>query len=84
MRPDEYLHEFLASSIKHLLKNPGKFLNKIENGDINAIKMILDFIHKSIPKPLVDSKKNYSDIYEDLQYEEAFKMLKEDYIDKNN
>lgn len=83
MKRYDYFQEFLASSIIHLIKNPQNFLKKLESGDINAIKMILDFIHKTAPKDAEDPKRSYSYKYEDLKYEEAFRNFKEDFIDKS-
>lgn len=78
MTNDRLMNEFLNHAAQHLLNNRHKFLEKLENGDITAIKMLLDFISKTAPK----TKKNAqppveNNNIEDMKYEQAFETLKD-------
>lgn len=87
MQLKESLQEFLYSSLLHLMQNPGKFHEKLESGDINAIKTLFDFVNKISPGVKdVKSCKNtkISANYEDMKYEDAFECYKEDFIDGNS
>lgn len=82
MQPQEYMDDFLLAALEHLKKNSDNFLKKLESGDINAIKLILDFACKthSIKKNENSDKDNLkgkSTKTEDLQYDEALKHFKE-------
>lgn len=86
MEPRDAMNDFLNTAAEHLKKNNGAFLEKLEKGDIAAIKMIFEFVNKNNSK--LDSKqtknKNDSANIKDMEYDEAFNFFKDNLAETNS
>lgn len=79
MTTDKLMNDFLMHSVTHLLNNNKAFLDKLEKGDISAIKMLLEFINKTAPKakPAKGKATVETSKFEDMKYDQAFETLKD-------
>lgn len=79
MKNNDYLNSFLTIAMNHLNDNKGGFLNKLEKGDVAAIKLLLDYVNRlnTAQYELLESKKNKKNNIKGLAYDKAFDCLKE-------
>ncbi|MGD9581402.1 MAG: hypothetical protein AB7V50_08510 [Vampirovibrionia bacterium] len=79
MQSKDRMNEFLNNAVEHLLTHQGAFYDKLEKGDISAIKMVFDFVSKNSPKPLNKKHENNVTIEKigDVSYDDAFEIIKD-------
>lgn len=79
MEPRDSMNDFLNTAVDHLMRNKGAFLEKLDKGDIAAIKMVFEFISKNASKSpsKLPKYKNTSANIKDMDYDEAFEFIKD-------